>query len=71
MGKKKGVQVVPGLVCNDPICNYQEPINLNQQRDAFVVCGALEGVAVSQIAFVTEMSRQRVYQIIDTWKAGI
>ena len=71
MGKKPGVQVIIGLVCDKPICNYQEPVSANEQRDAYVVAGALGGVPVSQIAFSEGVSRQRIYQIIDSWKQGV
>jgi hypothetical protein len=71
VGKTKGVVVVNDLVCEDPICNAQTPPSPNEQRDAFIVAAALAGVAISQIAFATQVSRQRIYQIIDGWKKGI
>lgn len=71
MGKKPGIQVVTDAICPDPICTYQDEVTINEQRDAFIVAGWLGGVAVQQIAFATGVSRQRVYQIIDTWKAGV
>lgn len=71
VGKTKGVVVVNGLVCSDPICNVQVPPSPNEQRDAFLVAASLAGVPVSQIAFATNVSRQRVYQIIDGWKKGV
>jgi DNA-binding phage protein len=71
MGKQKGIQVVLGLVCDDPICNYQNEITVNEQRDALIVAGVLAKVSVSRIAAETGMSRQRIYQIMDMWKAGI
>ena len=70
VGTKPGIQVILGLVCTDPICNYQEPINVNESRDALIVAGVLENVPVVQIARSTGMSRQRVYQIVDTWRGG-
>lgn len=71
VGKKPGVQVVLGLVCDKAVCNYQDPPTANLQRDGFIVAAALAGVAISQIAFATQVSRQRVYQIIETWKQGV
>lgn len=71
MGKKPGIQVVPGLICNDPICTFQSEATINEARDALIVAGVLAGIPVAQIAFATDMSRQRVYQIIDAWKAGV
>lgn len=71
MGRKPGAAVVLGLICDNPICHYQGEADLNQQRDAFIVAGAQEGVPVVQIAFASEMSRQRVYQILDSWKQGV
>lgn len=70
MGKKRGVQVTLDLVCDDAICLYQEPVTVNERRDALIVAGFLEKVPVSQIASQTGMSRQRVYQIVDAWKEG-
>jgi hypothetical protein len=70
MGKKPGVQVVLGAVCNDPICNFQPEASINEARDARIVAGVLGGVSVAQVAFSSGMTRQRVYQIIDTWKKG-
>ena len=71
MGKQKGIQVVLGLVCDDPICNFQDEISINEQRDAFIVASVLGGVPVSQIARGNGVSRQRVYQIFDSWKEGV
>lgn len=71
MGKRPGVQVVLGLICDDPICNFQEPAQINAARDAQIVAGYLAGISVIQIARSTGMSRQRVYQIIESWKAGV
>lgn len=70
IGKKQGVQVVLGLVCEDPVCNFQEPPALNQPRDAAIVSGHLAGIPVVQISCASGMSRQRIYQIIDAWKKG-
>jgi hypothetical protein len=70
MGNKPGVQVVLDAICNDPICNYQPRPSINQARDAIIVAGILEGVPVVQIAFSAGMTRQRVYQIFDSWKRG-
>jgi hypothetical protein len=71
MGKKPGITVVTDAICNDPICNYQTEVTINEARDALIVAGWLGGVPVQQIAFASDVSRQRVYQIIDTWKAGV
>jgi hypothetical protein len=71
MGKKPGVQVVLDAVCVDPICNYQTEVTVNEQRDALIVAGYLARIPVQQIAFASDMSRQRVYQIIDAWKQGV
>lgn len=71
MGKKAGVQVVTGVVCDDLLCQYQPESTVNEARDALIVAGALDGLKVSQVAFSTGMSRQRVYQIFDAWKAGV
>lgn len=71
MGKKPGVQVVLGLICDDPICAYQPEVSANEQRDALIVNAALSNVSVSRIAQSTGMSRQRVYQIVDAWKTGV
>lgn len=71
MGTVPGVQVIAGLICDDPICTYQGASSLNDQRDALIVAGVLGGVPVAQIAFSTDMSRQRVYQIFDSWKKGV
>lgn len=60
-----------GVICDNPICRYQGPADLNAQRDAFVVAAALGGVAASRIATATNVSRQRVYQIVDAWKRGV
>jgi hypothetical protein len=71
MGKKPGVQVVLGAVCEDPICNYQDETSVNESRDALVVAAVLGGIPVSRIAAFSGISRQRVYQILDTWKDGV
>ena len=71
MGTMPGVQAVTGLICDDPICNYQGAPSLNQPRDARIVASILSGVPVAQVAFAAEMSRQRIYQILNTWKQGI
>lgn len=71
MGKKPGAQVSLGLICDDLLCSVQEPAGANQQRDAFIVSALLEGVPATQVAFATGMSRQRVYQIYDTWRSGV
>lgn len=71
MGKKPGVQALAGAICDDPICNFQPEVTLNESRDALIVTAVLERIPVAQIAFATDMSRQRVYQIFDMWKGGV
>lgn len=71
MGKKPGIQVVNGAICDDPICNFQPEVKVTMARDALIVAGALAGISIAQIAFTTDMTRQRVYQILDSWKAGV
>jgi hypothetical protein len=71
IGKKPGIQVISGLICDDPICNYQPEVSINESRDALIVAGIIEGVPVQQIAFASDMSRQRIYQIFDAWKQGV
>lgn len=71
IGKQKGVQVVLGLICSKPICNYQDEVTVNEQRDAFVVAAVLGNVPVARVARGLGVSRQRIYQIVDTWKEGI
>lgn len=71
MGKKPGVQVVLGLVCDDPICHYQDAAGPNESRDAVIVAGVQEGVPVSQVALSTGMTRQRIYQILEAWRQGV
>lgn len=71
MGSKPGVQVVLGAVCDDPICNYQPPATANAQRDGIVVAAWLEKIPVAQIAFAMDITRQRIYQIIEAWKQGV
>jgi hypothetical protein len=71
MGKKPGIQVVTGAVCDDPICNYQTEVVANEQRDALIVAGILEKIPVAQIAFANNIARQRVYQIYEAWKQGV
>ena len=71
VGKRPGTQVVQGIVCDNPICNFQEPASLNQARDAAIVAGILSGIPASQIAHASDMSRQRVYQIFTTWRSGV
>jgi hypothetical protein len=71
MGTKSGVQVVLGLVCDDPICNYQPPASVNAARDGRIVAAVLEKIPVAQIAFATGITRQRIYQIFESWKGGI
>jgi hypothetical protein len=71
VGKKKGAQVTLEVVCDKPICNYDIPASVNEQRDAYVIAAALGGVSVHQIAVANGVSRQRVYQIIDSWKQGV
>lgn len=70
VGTVPGVAVVNNLLCSDPICQYQGEFSFNRLRDAVIVSAVLEKIAVNQIAFAEGISRQRVYQIIDTWKAG-
>lgn len=70
IGRVPGAAAVAGLVCPDPICEAQPAPNLNLQRDAFMVAAVLGGVPVSQIAFANSVSRQRVYQVVETWKKG-
>lgn len=71
MGKRPGVQVVLDIICDDPICQFQDVVSANEQRDSLIVAGVLEGIPVSQIASQAGMSRQRVYQILDTWREGV
>ena len=71
MGKKAGTEVVLNVICSDPLCNYQSAPLANEARDAIIVTAALDGFKVSQVARESGMSRQRVYQIFDAWKAGI
>jgi hypothetical protein len=68
LGKNKGVQVVTNVVCQDPFCIAQSVPTLNEARDSAIVFAAMEGIPASQIAFATHMSRQRVYQILDSWR---
>lgn len=71
MGKKQGIQVMLGLVCDDPICNFQPEIKATEPRDALIVAGILAKIPVAQIAFANNIARQRVYQIFDAWKQGV
>lgn len=71
MGKKPGVQVVLGLVCDDPLCNYQPQPKFDEQRNAYIVALALDGAKVQTVALAAKMSRQRVYQIFDQWRSGV
>lgn len=71
MGKKPGIHVVLGAVCEDPLCSYQPDASANSARDSYIVAAAMDGVGAAQIAASNQMSRQRVYQIVETWKAGV
>jgi hypothetical protein len=71
VGRRAGTQVVLGLICDNPICDYQGETTINEERDSWIALAVAEGVPVSQVAFSTEISRQRIYQILDTWKQGI
>lgn len=71
MGKMKGAAVVLTLICDDPICQVQGVVDINDQRDALIVAAAMAGIPAPQIAFANNMSRQRVYQVVDSWKRGI
>lgn len=71
MGKKPGIQVIPGAICDDPICNFQPEVTANEARDALIVAGFLAHVPVQSMAVGSGMSRQRVYQIIEAWKRGV
>lgn len=71
MGWKPGAEVTLNAICDDPLCKYQGPSSINQRRDDYITFSVTEGVPVSQLAFVTDTSRQRIYQILDTWKKGI
>lgn len=71
LGTTPGTHVFGDVLCTDPICVFQGPVAPNEARDALIVNGVLAGVPVTQVAFAAEMSRQRVYQILDNWKAGV
>jgi hypothetical protein len=71
VGSKVGTQVILGVTCDNPICEYQGPAPLNSERDGRVLAGALAGIPVSHMALYEGVSRQRIYQIIDTWKQGV
>lgn len=71
MGHSPGITVVLGAICDDPICQYQREISINERRDAFVVADVLVGVPLAKVAVFAGVSRQRVYQVVNTWKRGL
>lgn len=71
IGKRPGIQVALGLICDAPICNFQPELAPNEQRDALIVASTLARIPVSKIAAGFKMSRQRVYQVMDAWKEGV
>ncbi len=71
MGLSPGIHVVLGALCDDPICQYQEEVTVNERRDAFIVADALAGTPLRLIAVSSGVSRQRVYQVLDAWKKGV
>ena len=70
-GWKPGAEVTLNAICDSPLCQYQGPSTINARRDEQIVFAVLEGVPVSQVAFVTNTSRQRIYQILDNWRRGV
>lgn len=71
LGRKPGVEVTLNLLCDDLLCEYQGAAPVTAARDAIIITSAIDGDKVSEVAFAHNMSRQRVYQIFDTWKQGI
>jgi hypothetical protein len=71
LGKSPGVAVSLGLLCEDPVCEYQGAPPDNIVRDSVIVAAALDGCGVTPLSFAADLSRQRVYQIVDRWKQGV
>jgi hypothetical protein len=65
VGKRQGVEVIPNLLCDNPLCRLQEPTSITEPRDQMVYFAACHGIPVTSIAKYVGVSRQRVYQILD------
>lgn len=71
IAKVAGTHIYTDLVCTNPLCEYQGAADLHQQRDAYISLLLGAGQAVSDVAEIYGLSRQRVYQIRNSWKAGV
>lgn len=69
VGQRTGDIPVPGVLCTDPVCEYQGASDHYPQRDSYILAMYMDGVSATVIARGFEISRQRVYQIIDKWKS--
>ncbi len=69
VGKVPGINVVPGLLCNNPLCHVQTPVTIDHRRDQLLVFLADRGFAVTSLAKWAGISRQRVYQILNKEKS--
>lgn len=70
VGRVPGENAPNGVLCDDPLCNYQPTPGPNQVRDSVIVASVLDKGKVMTVARLAGISRQRTYQILDTWKAG-
>ena len=72
VGKIPGVAASPSNVyCDDPVCAYQGPADINDDRDDQIMALVQARVSPSAIAAEFGITRQRVYQIFDKWKQGV
>lgn len=71
VGKKPGVEVIPDLLCDNPLCSLQVPTSVTEERDQLVFFAHNAKIPVTSIAKYAGVSRQRVYQIIEQEKSGL
>jgi hypothetical protein len=71
VGKRAGVEVVLGLLCNSPLCHLQAPTSPTLRRDQLLTFAVFSGIPVTSVAKYAGISRQRVYQIIESERAGV
>lgn len=70
IGQRSGEGAVTGLRCPDPFCSLRDPAKVTVVRDGTVSLLFNLGYSAPKIAAAFDVSRQRVYQIVDDYARG-
>lgn len=70
MGVKPGQGAIIGLICLESSCQIEKPPSIDEPRNAVIVAAIVDGVSAHTLAEKFNLSRQRIYQIVDAYRNG-